>query len=264
MVDPLTDIIERRYHRVRSVAKYGRLHEETIRVVYETALQTGQTAIDGGAHIGKHTFPMASRVGASGHVFAFEPSPGPHTKLVQAVHAHPHENITPLQLALSNEIRDVRFLVFADRPGVSGFERRTDAAGDLPAEEITVQTAMIDSLPQVDSLGFIKLDVEGAEMLALWGAQATIEKHLPVIHIEASFISWDAFGYGPEELLAFCQTYGYVVFDAVGTLLDSPSAVAVSFNTPSVWDYFLIPDTERGMRSEAALLKNAATVFGIE
>jgi tRNA A58 N-methylase Trm61 len=39
-------------------------------------LQPGQNVIDIGANYGVYTLPMAQKVGASGHVWAFEPASG--------------------------------------------------------------------------------------------------------------------------------------------------------------------------------------------
>jgi hypothetical protein len=46
---------------------------------------------------------------------------------------------------------------------------------------MTIQTACIDNIK--DDITFIKMDVEGAEMKALYGARKTIEKHRPKLAI---------------------------------------------------------------------------------
>jgi len=253
------------YAIVRSVDGFGRLHEEAIRAAYESVLSEGDSAIDGGAHSGKHTLPMAAAVGATGQVLAFEPSPGPFAKLEAAINAQPLSQVRAVCAAVSREPQSSqRFLVFADRPGVSGFERRTDAAGELPADEIVVTTTTIDSY--ADQLGptrFIKLDVEGAELDALFGARRVIAEYLPVIHIEASYISWDAFGYGPTELLDFCREFDYDLVDIIATPLTSVAEVDQSFRTPSVWDYALIPPTSSGATALSALTEFSANHYGL-
>lgn len=267
MNEPTSDEsdIAGRYSSVRSTKGYGALHEAAIRCAYEAVLQPGDTAIDGGAHSGKHTIPMAQAVGETGRVLAFEPSPDPFRLLQTAVADHGLSQVTAIQKAVSDKASSATsFLVFSDRPGVSGFTRRTDAAGDLPADEISVEVTTIDTYS--DHLGataFIKLDVEGAELLALAGARNVIAKHLPVVHIEASYISWDAFGYGPSELVAFCAEFGYRIVDVIGTPLDSAAAIDESFRTPSVWDYVLLPPTADGDSALNSLREHAANHYGL-
>ena len=48
-------------------------YEAAVQRVYEAVLDHGDLALDVGAHIGRHTFPMAASVGAAGRVLAFEP-----------------------------------------------------------------------------------------------------------------------------------------------------------------------------------------------
>jgi tRNA A58 N-methylase Trm61 len=77
----VADSLIRQYECVRQNSDHPRLHEIGIQAVYEAVLQPGDTVIDGGAHSGKHTIPMARAVGSAGRVFAFEPSPEPYGRL---------------------------------------------------------------------------------------------------------------------------------------------------------------------------------------
>jgi predicted methyltransferase len=58
---------------LRGVAVVAKDFEAVLRRVYESVLKPGDVAIDAGAHIGSHTFPMALTVGPEGKVYAFEP-----------------------------------------------------------------------------------------------------------------------------------------------------------------------------------------------
>lgn len=50
-------------------------YERMLERFYCQVLQNGDIAVDVGAHIGRHTFPMASSIGTRGLVYAFEPLP---------------------------------------------------------------------------------------------------------------------------------------------------------------------------------------------
>lgn len=49
------------------------MFEQAVRRVYSAILSQGDIVFDIGAHLGKHTLPMAELVGPTGRVLAFEP-----------------------------------------------------------------------------------------------------------------------------------------------------------------------------------------------
>ena len=131
----------------------------------------GQTAVDGGANVGAYTRRIAARFA---HTIAFEPAPDTHAALEQNLHdwaltdkviAHPW--------ALSN--RD-DLVSLGKRSSQRSVSRRIDGAGDIPA-------IRLDSL-ELDTLDFLKLDLEGHEYLALEGAQNTLTRCKPAILFE--------------------------------------------------------------------------------
>src|SRR5438874_4032885 len=50
-------------------------YERIVQEVYEAVVREGDTAIDIGAHFGRHTIPLARCVGPAGTVYAVEPLP---------------------------------------------------------------------------------------------------------------------------------------------------------------------------------------------
>src|ERR1700692_1469226 len=65
-------------------------------------LQPGQNIIDIGANYGVYTLPMAQKVGASGHVWAFEPSSSTAQFLAQGIAANGFGHVTLEQKAVSS------------------------------------------------------------------------------------------------------------------------------------------------------------------
>ncbi len=55
----------------------GEFFEHIIEAVYSAILQPGDSAIDDGSSLGRHTFPMRARVGNTGLVIAVEPPESP-------------------------------------------------------------------------------------------------------------------------------------------------------------------------------------------
>src|SRR6202045_2381769 len=66
-------------------------------------LQPGQNVIDIGANYGVYTLPMAQRVGASGHVWAFEPASSTAQYLARGIAENGFGHVTLEQKAMSCE-----------------------------------------------------------------------------------------------------------------------------------------------------------------
>jgi FkbM family methyltransferase len=237
------------------------MHDEAIQSVYESILEPGDTAVDGGAHAGKHTIPMALAVGETGRVIAFEPLVEGRVRLLDAIETRQLTNVTVIDLALSDTAnREVDFLFFPERVGISGFKRR-EGVDDLESQVRTTVTTTIDDWLTDSAVRFIKLDVEGAELLALRGASQTIDRSRPVIHVEAGIVSWRPFGYGAVDLHSWCGSNSYSCFDLVGNQLSNEQDLEASFTTPGVWDYILVPRGSKDQPAVAQALTSYADRF---
>jgi hypothetical protein len=87
-------------------------------------------------------------------------------------------------VALSNENGTASFVLVDSAPEHSGFrEREYRGLRDVRKHEITVRTERLDdALPDTfEPACLIKIDVEGAELLALRGAEQTLRRFGPTI-----------------------------------------------------------------------------------
>jgi hypothetical protein len=158
----------------------GDLFESVIEDIYEKILATGDLALDGGAHVGRHSFPMAECVGRSG--------------LVLAIEAHPR---------LAHE-----FVRRARKRGLAQVE--------LVAAALSHRVGRVPFRP-LRSLRFVKLDLEGGEFLALEGGVATLKTHRPLIVFENDQDrSAGNYGYSKEEWFRFFDGIGYTLFTLWG------------------------------------------------
>jgi FkbM family methyltransferase len=114
------------------------------------------------------------------------------------------------QLALSDRAGQTRFFVCSHLSGFSSLARPYRRK----AEEITVETARLDDvLPADRRVDFVKLDVEGAELLVLRGAAATLARCRPILVFECGPGGPRSFGYAAEDLYDFVTGLeGYSVF----------------------------------------------------
>jgi FkbM family methyltransferase len=158
-------------------------------------INPGDTVIDVGANIGDHTIAYMRSVGPDGRVIAFEPDPecfaccvlncNTFDGMYNAAALDRRGNVG-LNL-VSN--RGENF-VLLDQPGggILGFP--------------------IDDL-DLDRCDLIKIDVEGAELLVINGAEQTIRRHAPTIVCELVESQLKRFAVTIEEVKARLSQLGY-------------------------------------------------------
>lgn len=145
----------------------------------------GDTVYDIGANIGFVSLSLSKQVGSKGRVVAFEPLPMNVERLRENIKLNHISNIHVLELAAS------------DRPGETVIRVGEDLAmaslvwhkHDPGAAEVPIRTVAIDNLVESGEIApprFVKIDVEGAEGLALLGLRSTISTARPVVFIECS------------------------------------------------------------------------------
>lgn len=145
-----------------------------------------RVAVDGGANIGEWAAAMAERFET---VHAFEPQ-----KIC------PKGNYILHRAALMDKPGTVSMTV---KPKKLGCTRSYYA---IRGDDVPAMT--IDGLG-LESCGFIKLDLEGAELLALRGAEQTVERFRPVLLIEFDRSTLRRYGHRPGDLIAWLQARGY-------------------------------------------------------
>lgn len=160
--------------------------------LFVRTLHPGDVVFDLGANVGYYTMIASLYAGGTGCVVAFEPLP---------------QNISYLKRHLElNQMQNVRLVdvAVADVSETSSFDAGNNRSmGKLAAEgEIKVTTVCLDDLlarqefpvPQV-----LKIDIEGAELRALRGAQNLLTKRRPKLFIATHS---DALHQGCRKFLA--------------------------------------------------------------
>lgn len=149
-------------------------HEAEVMAHLPALLGRVAVAVDAGASLGQYTRAL-NRLLDGAEIHAFEPDPMRYEELARNCEEWQRgsrNRVIPHRVALGNESRDGGF--FVTNTNVSGGLNRRDVDSDVEWEEIRVQVATLDELFQDRPPDFVKVDVEGAELALLEGAERSL------------------------------------------------------------------------------------------
>ncbi|WP_440997946.1 FkbM family methyltransferase [Arhodomonas sp. SL1] len=171
-------------------------------------LRYGDGFLDVGANIGTYTLYAASLTG--GRVDAFEPGEKARQRLAAQVERNGFRDVEVWPYALSDQEGTVRFSVDSDTTNhVVG---KTEA----PVNVVEVQTRELDKCCGSRSYAMGKIDIEGAEPLALAGAENMLAARNPPVWLLEVNGCLHRYGHTEEGLRDWLAERGYrmAVYDA--------------------------------------------------
>lgn len=160
--------------------------------------------IDVGCHKGE-VLDLVLKYAPAGKHYGFEPIPAMYDKLREKYAANPLCNIS--NVALSNENGTTTFNYVVSNPSYSGLRKRQyDRAGEQDTT-ITVTTQRLDDFLPSDYIPtLIKIDVEGAELLVLEGAVATLRRTRPVVIFEHGLGASEFYDATPDRIFELFES----------------------------------------------------------
>ncbi len=194
------------------IQRRGRADHLGLAVALRAALGPDDDAIDVGAHEGDVTRQILSSA-PNGKLLAVEPLPHLAANLRKTLPS----SVIVEEFALNDEEPgEVEFLHVKNNPGYSGLRER-DYPEAPEFERLTVKTQRLDTLVEQHGLKprLIKIDVEGAELLVLRGAEKTIRKYKPIILVEHGSAA-EGYGESPATFYDLCTELGLRVFNFDG------------------------------------------------
>ena len=156
--------------------------EQGIHDALERLLRPGDVFVDAGANVGFYTLLASRLVGPTGRVLAIEMMPATAAILRQHVAINHCTNVEIVEKALSDRAGEtIMARVPAGKHGqatVADFAHAYDTF-----EEHEVETTTLDEIcGELERIALLKLDLEGAELQAMAGARATLERADRVIY----------------------------------------------------------------------------------
>jgi FkbM family methyltransferase len=175
--------------------------------IFGETVQPGCVVYDIGANVGFYSLLSARLVGNSGKVYSFEPLEQNLRYLRRHVDLNHLENVTVLPVAVS------------EKRGVCCFEEGLNTSmGHLSSQgNLTVPVVALDELlasGEIVAPDFLKIDVEGAELLVLLGARYILEVYHPTLFLAT---------HGNEvhqQCCEFLMGLGYQLSPLTGSSLD--------------------------------------------
>jgi len=217
-------------------------YEQMLEDFYRELLKPGDACVDVGAHVGRHTLPMASCVAPHGRIFAFEPLPSAAAQLRASLAAAPHlgKLVQLDECALAETAGETDFTYVQNNPGYSGLLPRHY---DTPVVTQIIRVALHrldDMAERMPPIRYVKIDCEGGELRVLRGACALLRRDRPVVSFESGDAALGEYGYSSGDIFDFWEDLGYSIRSITGIPLDRAAYIAASAQQ-HFWDYIAAP-----------------------
>lgn len=184
------------YGKIRDIEH--RLVEEKEMALLPLIVKSGDTVFDVGANYAYYCERLSKLVGNNGKVFAFEPIPFTHDVCKMILNKLNLTNVELFQKGVSDSSQTVEFSVpklefggiSAGQAHIAGRtiddEKKKDYYNFQSEEKISCEVVALDYFlgDKISNLSFIKIDIEGAEYMALKGMEKLIEKFTPILLLE--------------------------------------------------------------------------------
>lgn len=173
------------------------------------ALTPGGVFYDIGANAGYISLAAARRM-RDVRVIAFEPLPALAEDVALAARRNGFDRLDVYNVALSAENGEAELFLPTQSVHAS-FVSREQGARSVKVPTVRLDDAVAAGIIPPPTV--VKLDVEGAEMLVVDGAEATLRAHRPLICFECD-LNAERFGHTPGSFMARLRGLGYTRFES--------------------------------------------------
>jgi FkbM family methyltransferase len=169
---------------------------------------------DIGANQGGFTIFAAKRL-ENGKVLAFEPAANIYQQLTENVQLNSFDNVVLFNFALFDKEGKADIFSEAPDPTSSIYNEGLPSLFSTHKQSIKLGETELRTLDSVleqnrlSRLDVIKIDVEGAELMVLRGAAATLKHFKPIVIFEATPEFFSKAGYTVETVFDFLNNLGY-------------------------------------------------------
>jgi len=200
----------------------NRVHEASTTILFKEVVKEGATVVDLGANIGYFTLLAAKLVGKRGTVYSFEPEPRNYNYLLRNLELNGYGNVIANNKAASDKNGKIKLYIcpydsghhtIKQDEGIKSYnpDFTIDDAGFIEVEMVALDDYFKETKRPID---VIKMDVEGAEMLALSGMDRLIkESGNLTMFVEFFPLLLRKMGSSPEEFIRrLLEDYNFSIF----------------------------------------------------
>jgi FkbM family methyltransferase len=200
-------------------------YEPHLTAAFERHCRPGITVVDVGANLGYYSLLAARLVGPTGRVVALEPNSENCRLLLSSLRLADVDNVELIPVAADTT---TGWAYYSTHVGSNG--GLIDGTDLLAHPGVVVPTFRLDDLVQ-GPVGFLKMDVEGAEGRVVRGASRIIERDRPVVtsELKAEMLERVS-GMTLADYLGYFESRGYtpsLLDSGSGTEKPYPSAAAL-------------------------------------
>jgi FkbM family methyltransferase len=184
-------------------------------------LKSGDTIIEVGANIGAHSLIMSSIIGADGALHCFEPTDFAFKKLTTNFSLNPS---LPINSTLyKSYVSNSENTKSNHKIRSSWIVNKSDEISEQMDENFDGEIIVLDIFfEDLNSLDFIKIDVDGFDFKVLQGAKKIIAKHKPTVFIELGEKDLNKNGDSVKDVITFFKELNY------SGVLESGEAISTS------------------------------------
>ncbi len=185
------------------------IHEEATTDLFKRVIKEGDVVVDLGANIGYFSLLAAKLVGPKGRVFSFEPEPKNYSYLIKNTELNSYNNVFAFPKAVSDKNGTTQLYIcdydtghhtINQYKGIEAYGR----GRETKEQSVEIETVTLDSFLEgkTDRVDVIKMDVEGAEMLALLGMDRILRKNRNIKMFAEFFpLLIEKMGNSPKEFI---------------------------------------------------------------
>ena len=179
--------------------------------LFRSKIKPGMAIIDIGANLGYYTAIASHLTGEKGLVVAFEPEPNFFKLLSRNISRNNMKNVACFELAIAEKNGLTNLYLSNENKGHNSIIRSEELKASVQVKTTTLDNFL--DFQKITKVDIIKMDIEGAEIMALEGMRNTLIKHMPLLFLEFSPHSIIKINRNPVDFLSTIQEIGYSIFE---------------------------------------------------
>jgi FkbM family methyltransferase len=203
-------------------------------------LKRGMTFLDIGAYHGIYSVLAAKKLGRSGRIVAFEPSPRERKRMLLHLRHNRIKSVALEPFALAAKEGKAALSVVLD--GFTTMNSLRPPPIEHATKQVVVDTTSLDEYlgcKQIDRVDLIKIDTEGGEVDAFRGADRLLSRVRPLIICEVLDLVTRPWGYAAADIMNLLRTYDYEWFDILADGSPRPHLPKTEYS--DVKNYLAVP-----------------------